>query len=343
MYDSTQATKEHIKDVQNNIKIVIDELKSRANNHDKSKLDSPEKEYFDEYTPKLKDSEYGSSEYKDMLSELQVALNHHYIENNHHPENILMNEVWKDIKGYEGVYQVSDIGRVKRVKSIIEREKQGNFVKNESTLKPHITPKGYYRLQLTHKNVNKNMFVHTLVANVFIGEKPDVQYQVNHKDGNKLNNSVDNLEYTTPSTNLQHAYDNNLKKGIIKYVVYCKELDLVTFGTTQMEHEVRKHGYNKVTSAGIHRCITSDYVDVKHYDLTFTSYNIINPSLYNSPITHMNLIDIIEMILDWWSASKRHTTGCIMKSIEINQARFGYSDQLKSIFINTIKTLECEK
>ena len=53
----------------------------------------------------------------------------------------------------------------------------------------------------------------------------------------------------------------------------------------------------------------------------------------------MDLIDLCEMLMDWWAATKRHADGDIMKSIEINQKRFGYSEELKQIFINTIKTL----
>jgi hypothetical protein len=51
-------------------------------------------------------------------------------------------------------------------------------------------------------------------------------------------------------------------------------------------------------------------------------------------------VDLVEMLMDWWAATKRHADGDIMESIEINQKRFGYSDELKSIFINTVKELE---
>ena len=60
-------------------------------------------------------------------------------------------------------------------------------------------------------------------------------------------------------------------------------------------------------------------------------------------IESMDLIDITEMLMDWWSATKRHADGDIMKSIEINQKRFGYSDELKRIFINTINSLDAIK
>ena len=61
----------------------------RANIHDNSKLRSPEKELFDEFTPKLKGCTYGSDEYKDYLRELKTALDHHYVNNSHHPEHYM--------------------------------------------------------------------------------------------------------------------------------------------------------------------------------------------------------------------------------------------------------------
>lgn len=86
MYDSKQDTLKHKKIVKELMTEVINELKKRANNHDNSKLHSPEKPIFDEYTPKLTNTTYGSNEYKQYLKEMQVALNHHYAHNRHHPE-----------------------------------------------------------------------------------------------------------------------------------------------------------------------------------------------------------------------------------------------------------------
>lgn len=85
-YDSKADTLLHIKRVSQLLTEAASELIRRANIHDNSKLESPEKELFDEYTPKLKDCTYGSDEYKGYLKELRVALDHHYTNNSHHPE-----------------------------------------------------------------------------------------------------------------------------------------------------------------------------------------------------------------------------------------------------------------
>lgn len=85
-YDSTVDTVKHIEEVQKLMCIFANNLLKRAELHDASKLEEPEKAVFDEYTPKLKDSTYGSEEYNNFLKEMRVALDHHYSTNMHHPE-----------------------------------------------------------------------------------------------------------------------------------------------------------------------------------------------------------------------------------------------------------------
>jgi hypothetical protein len=80
-------TRKHIAEVQKNITKVIHELLDRQFFHDVSKLESPEKEIFDEYTAKLANTTYGSEEYKNYLKGMKPALDHHYKENRHHPEH----------------------------------------------------------------------------------------------------------------------------------------------------------------------------------------------------------------------------------------------------------------
>jgi len=86
-YDSRFETEQHIDSVRENLLEVIHKLYSRAFHHDASKLQEPEKPMYDEWTPKLRDSTYGSDEYKTMLKEMGPALRHHYQENSHHPEH----------------------------------------------------------------------------------------------------------------------------------------------------------------------------------------------------------------------------------------------------------------
>lgn len=86
-YDSTEDTLKHAKMVREYGIRLSDDLMRRLLIHDKSKMGSPEKEIFDEFTPKLKDSTYGSDEYKEYLKSMGEALSHHYANNQHHPEH----------------------------------------------------------------------------------------------------------------------------------------------------------------------------------------------------------------------------------------------------------------
>lgn len=87
MYDSSKDTLTHIKRVAELLLKCSTELLKRANEHDNSKLQTPEKELFDKYSPLLAGLQYGSDEYKQALLDLKPALDHHYKNNSHHPEH----------------------------------------------------------------------------------------------------------------------------------------------------------------------------------------------------------------------------------------------------------------
>ena len=87
VYDSTADTLAHIEEVRGLLKQVINSLSIRADTHDQTKLEGPEKPYFDKFTPRLKGTTYGSDEYNKNLEGMQVGLKHHYEANRHHPEH----------------------------------------------------------------------------------------------------------------------------------------------------------------------------------------------------------------------------------------------------------------
>lgn len=115
--------------------------------------------------------------------------------------------MWKDICGYEGMYQVSDTGVVKSTSRI---GFDGRNV-NERILKPYKMPNGYMTVCLRKDGVTSRMYVHRIVCEAFI-DNPDNLPVVNHKDGNKANNTAQNLEWSTYSHNNQHAIDTGLKQ-----------------------------------------------------------------------------------------------------------------------------------
>ena len=116
-----------------------------------------------------------------------------------------MKEVWKDIEGYDGLYQISSIGNVR---SLNYNHIEGR-VKN---LRLVYDKNKYLIVCLSNKNRHKNYKVHRLVAEAFM-PNPENNPEVNHKDGNKQNNTVGNLEWVTSKENQIHAYKTGLQKS----------------------------------------------------------------------------------------------------------------------------------
>ncbi|WBK39941.1 HNH endonuclease [PinkBerry-associated phage LS06-2018-MD08] len=120
-----------------------------------------------------------------------------------------MKEIWKDIKGYEGYYQISNLGRVK---SLERKCKTNNSyrIKKEKILKGGFTTKRYKHVTLLKNKITKTYQIHRLVAIAFIENLLNKE-TVNHKNGIKDDNRVENLEWMTYSENIKHAFDTGLK------------------------------------------------------------------------------------------------------------------------------------
>lgn len=131
-------------------------------------------------------------------------------------------EVWKDVPGYEGYYQVSNLGRVKSL--------TGYYKNKKNIILKYGLNRGYQRVILCVNKIRKNIHIHQLVMLAFVG-KPNGM-QINHINGVKTDNRLCNLEYVTQSENMKHAYrlglekpvDNGFKKAVamIKYGVETK-------------------------------------------------------------------------------------------------------------------------
>ena len=137
-----------------------------------------------------------------------------------------MDEIWKDVVGYEGLYEVSNLGRVKRLSKTVHmkcvdkregRRSQGEYTQSrvfpDKILKGTLSDKGYLTVGLTKDGKQKNFRIHRLVAIAFI-PNPHNKQEVNHKNGIKDDNRVDNLEWSTGDENIKHAIENGLITGV---------------------------------------------------------------------------------------------------------------------------------
>ena len=122
-----------------------------------------------------------------------------------------MTEEWRDIPGYEGLYQVSNLGEVK---SLPKEYIVGNGAKRNHggmVLKPGKNDHGYLAVALCKEGTRRNFRIHKLVARIFLGESI---LEVNHINGIKTDNYLENLEYCTRSENIKHAFDSGLALGL---------------------------------------------------------------------------------------------------------------------------------
>lgn len=134
-------------------------------------------------------------------------------------------EVWKDIEGYSGIYQVSTFGNIRRIESIVKM-RFGTRKCRARNLKVSANKKGYKNVMLCVNNSRNTTLIHRIVAKTFI-PNPDNKPHVNHKDGDPRNNNVSNLEWATVRENELHKIHVLNKKPSIKNFKNIKQTDKV--------------------------------------------------------------------------------------------------------------------
>ena len=132
-----------------------------------------------------------------------------------------MEEIWKEIPGYEGYYEISNVGRVRSLTRTITCKDGRQYTMKGDIKFLSLNNKGYYMVNLYKNDKGKKVFVHRLVAEAFI-PNPNNLPVVNHKDENPLNNNVDNLEWCTQKYNIN--YGTNRERSAQKHsnpIIMC--------------------------------------------------------------------------------------------------------------------------
>lgn len=158
-------------------------------------------------------------------------------------------EIWKDVKDYEGLYQVSNLGKVKSLDRYLKNN-NGYALKRGKMLNVIKRKDGYLQVTLSKNSIIKPFKIHRLVAEVFI-DNPNKYICVNHKDENKENNILDNLEWCT------YKYNNTYGTRLIRQVeknnkeIYQYDKDMNLIKIWKSGRELKENGFS---SSSISRC-----------------------------------------------------------------------------------------
>lgn len=143
-------------------------------------------------------------------------------------------EIWRDVKGYEGKYQVSNLGNVRSVDRTIFNACGVMVTRRGTMLKPIQNRGGYMKVTMHKEGKVNTELIHRLVAEAFVQNHNNLP-QVNHKDGNKRNNDVSNLEWCTALSNMHHAKQQGLRNNALEYAKSMRKAVIATNIETRKE------------------------------------------------------------------------------------------------------------
>lgn len=133
----------------------------------------------------------------------------------------VLKEEWKDIPGFEGLYQASALGRIKAVEGkVTYSARHGKRIWKERILKYRGMPKHGHRVALYKNKQCYDFSVARLIGMTFLGVPEDEKMTINHMDGNRLNNRIENLEWLSLRDNVRHAFENDLMSSAKKIILY---------------------------------------------------------------------------------------------------------------------------
>lgn len=240
-------------------------------------------------------------------------------------------EIWKDISGYEGIYQVSSLGRIRSLDRTILDKNNVEYKAKGKIRKISCTGKGYQDIQLSKEGRSKMFFIHRLVAETFL-DNPESLPIVNHIDGNKSNNHIGNLEWVSNSDNINHAISTGLRK------------------TNDIETHIKKEGNSGVTVKEKVEDILSVFPNMKAKDIAELVGS--KPSYVYKIKKRMSMSEeeIRELHRDKNKSRrkknaqnrKKETTRVIDKTGEVWKGVLGYEDSYEVSNYGRVKSLSRE-
>ena len=158
-----------------------------------------------------------------------------------------MTEEWRAVIGYEGWYSVSNLGRVRR-------DRRGPHTRIGKILRPTIKPSGYAVVTLNRNGVGHVVHIHSLVAKAFL----KCRCQVNHKDCDKVNNALENLEYVSPLENIRHSIANGRPSWLSGELARAAKLTASQVDAIRADSRIcrvvaKEHGVSRSTISRVRR------------------------------------------------------------------------------------------
>lgn len=179
----------------------------------------------------------------------------------------LSNEIWKDVEEYNGLYEISNSGRLKSLPKLLIAPHGGQYYTKERIIKTDCKTKKYPFAILCNKGIKKQFYIHRLVASAFI-PNPDNKPQVNHINGDKKDNRVENLEWCTNKENMVHAKETGLKKQ--------------TYGTYNPNSKLNEEEVNDIRKSYSNGSLNMPQLALKYRISNSRISDIINRKIYTN-------------------------------------------------------------
>jgi len=218
-------------------------------------------------------------------------------------------EAWKDILRHEGKYQINRSGTVRSLDRYVAGKLGSKRFQKGVTLRPYIDKHGYIRVVLYNEdNKAKHLLLHRVIAENYLVKKEGKDV-VNHIDGNKTNNSVENLEWVTTRENVIHAVRNDLiKRNILKSFEVEEVVEGISDGFTTKEianyYDVKPHYIRGIALGRKHSSITgiSEKIKMPHFEKNREGFR--GEHTHNALLTDEEVREVRRLAKNHWSQRK---------------------------------------